>query len=443
MKLKTWIFFIALILIASGAVYANTVVNQISHDISITSENIYGDQAVMDGVSIGLSYEAESSLRWDSNIRYDAKNIATDTELTKGNFNTWENVVSAIGMEPTGEYTNDQLVENFIRDTYCKEAGGKYADGRGYFYIKGEAVYPADYLEDYGEYPTPQGELPDINAVFTMDYDIYEGTDFITRPLKDSIRPITEFEEGCEIMDLGLSKDAKCLEVIYKKSDDVRIRIVDAASGEMIYDDRIGLSDDEFNVLFPEDMEESAEDAVIVFSDKGFTLVAEEAGKYAKVIEKSFDSNDGPETLGRWYEANPYRFKKTFFDGDKLVFAYRIAATDPIYENYKGTAVIAYERDGLKYIGTIGSELNDIKGVKALDFYAVDYELGQFVGVDIDVLSKDTTVGKEYVASKEYREVADRLEEVQLAEDKKYPMNNLYVNSGDGYYTVEYIRMGD
>ncbi len=317
MKIKTWLFFILLVALACGAAYANASVDKIGNDIGITAETIYGDQTAVEGISVGLSFETSDSLLWKSDVTFGAKNIDVNTDFTKGSFDTWDKIVSEVGIADEKGDDNDDPADH-IRETLGKAAA-----------------------------------------------DI-------------------ELEDGSVIVE--------------------------------------------------------SEDEIILFNDKGFTVLKKDSENYSVALRREFTAEDSPAALGRWFENNPYRQLKTYYDGQRLAVTFRIAQPDPLYQSHKGTAVIVYTADGLEYIGVLGSELYDIHGVNASDYYAKCYELGQFVGVDIDVLVGETGSGSYYEPNEEYREVAERMEKEELAENEKYPVNDLFFNSGDGYYSIDYIR---
>ena len=214
MKIKTIIFFILLIALVGGMVWVNGEADKINNDIGIAADTIYGDQTAASGLDIGLSFETNGSLLWKSNVAFSGKGIDVNSEFTKGSFDTRNKLFSE--MHGATDYDNDQLLERYVRETYGKEPVGIYSEGKGYFYITGDAIYGSEYGDEGEAIPEPTGTLPESNSVFTMDYDTYEGTDFITRPEDGSLRSITDFSDDEKILSIGLYEVGSNLECVYQ-----------------------------------------------------------------------------------------------------------------------------------------------------------------------------------------------------------------------------------
>ena len=440
MKIKTIIFFILLIALIGGMVWVNGEADKINNDIGITVDTIYGDQTAASGIDIGLSFETNGSLLWKSNVAFRGNDTDVNTEFTKGSFDTWDKISDE--MHGATDYDKDQLLERYIRETYGKEAVGIYSEGKGYFYITGDAVYSSYLGYDEDSIPEPTGTLPEGNSVFTMEYDTYEGTDFITRPMDGSLRSITEFGDDEKILNIGLSEDGSILECIYKKENEIFLRALSTANGEILTDEKVLKEAGDIYTYYPKDLETG--DITMIANDKGFLIYENKDGNLSKVMDRSFTKEDGPETMGRWYENNKYRCRKVYYDGERLAVSFRIARPDPSYQEHKGTAVLVYDKDDLKYVGVIGSELYGIKDVSAPDYYATDYEFGKFIGVDTDVLVTEYTDGSRlYEPNEEVKAVQKRIREADEAEGLDSPTDRVFDMMGLGYYDIEYIKKGD
>ena len=440
MKIKTIIFFILLIALVGGMVWVNGEADKINNDIGISVDTIYGDQTATDGIDIGLSFETNESLLWKSNVAFRGNDTEANTEFTKGSFDTQDKLFSE--MHGATDYDNDQLLERYVRDTYGREPVGIYSEGKGYFYITGDAVYSSYLGYDEDSIPEPTETLPEGNSVFTMDYDTYEGTDFITRPEDGSLRSITDFGDDEKILSIGLSEDGSRLECIYKKGNDINLRAVSTDSGEITTDEKVLEEAGDIYIYYPKDLEVG--DVTMIANDESFLIYENRAGNLSKVIERSFDKEDGPDTLGRWYEDNKYRCRKVYYDGERLAVSFRIARPDPFYKDHKGTAVLVYSRDDLEYVGVIGSELYGIRDVSAPDYYATEYEFGRFIGQDMDELVTEYTDGSRwYEPNEEYKAVQKRNEEADEEEGLDSPTDQVFDTMGLGYYDIEYIKKGD
>jgi hypothetical protein len=275
-----------------------------------------------------------------------------------------------------------------------------------------------------------------------MEYDTYEGTDFITMPKEGSLRSITDFGADEKILSIGLSEDGSFLECIYKKGNDIYLRAVSTDSGEITTDEKVLKEAGDIYAYYPKDLETG--DITMIANDKGFLIYENKDGNLSKVMERSFDEEDGPDTLGRWYEDNKYRRRKVYYDGERLAVSFRIARPDPIYKDHRGTAVLVYSGDDLEYVGVIGSELYGIRDVSAPDYYATAYEFGRFIGQDMDELVTEYTDGSSlYVPNEEYKAVQDRNLKADEEEGLDSPTDQVFDTMGLGYYDIEYIKKGD
>ena len=441
MKIKTVIFFILLIALIGGMVWVNGEADKINNDIGIAADTIYGDQTAASGLDIGLSFETNGSLLWKSNVAFRGNDTDVNTEFTRGSFDTWDKVTMGFGVSTTPHDNNDAL-ESYVRDTYGKEPVGIYSEGKGYFYITGDAVYSSYLGYDEDSIPEPTGTLPEGNCVFTMEYDTYEGTDFITRPKDESLRSITDFGDDERILSIGLSEDGSHLECIYQKGNDIYLRAVSTGSGEITTDEKVLKEAGDIYAYYPKDLETG--DITMIANDKGFLIYENKDGNLSKVMERSFHEEDGPDTLGKWYEDNKYRRRKVYYDGERLAVSFRIARPDPFYKDHRGTAVLVYEGDDLGYVGVIGSELYGIRDVSAPDYYATEYEFGRFIGQDMDELVTEYTDGSRwYEPNEEYKAVQKRNQEADKEEGLESPTDQVFDTMGLGYYDIEYIKKGD
>ena len=367
MKTKTCVFLVLLIVLLAGAGISGTAFGNTLQDPGIGIETLYGDLSSLDGVKVGLSYVTYDSLLWKSEVTFAKDGFSADTDFRYVDplkdqrwYNKWTD----------RETLKDKDVRTDVKKAFGLRVRALAGDKTGYF-------YPAEGAD------TDKAEgLPEGNGVYAMDYGS-TNVEYAVNPIEGSVRLLADLGPGSIVRSIGYSEDGKYLEIFYEKDGMLRAGAVDLGSEKTVSD--IGLvpldkTGEEMYFYYPADLNaEGISDIAMAASDKGFTLLANEDGKLTKAVERKFTKDDGPEGFADWTRKKAYRWLKTSYDGDRLVFCFRIAGRDVINKKLSGTGITAYDRDGLRYAGVITSELISLERAKIRDFYEEMYDPGWFV----------------------------------------------------------------
>ena len=404
MKNKTIIFLVLLVVLFAGALGSGAVFGQTDSDPGISIETLYGDMSALDGLKVGMSYVTHESLYWKTEAAFDKGSMTTSSDFRYVNplkdknwYNSWTD----------RENKRDKSVRVDVKELFSIRVKALAGEKTGYFY----APEDTDFSKTEG--------LPEGTGVYAMDYESSGNVDYVTNPVRESVRLIADLGEGSTVKSIGFTEGEKYLEVFYTDGKSLKVMTIEVSSEKILSDialmpaDEMGEDPDYY---YDSDLgSEGVSDISMAASEKGFVLLVNDNGKLTKAVERTFRKDDGPEGFANWTRKKAYRWLRTNYDGDRLVFCFRIAGMDEVNDRFSGTGITAYNKDGLKYVGVITTELIDMDKAKIRDFYEEMYDPGWLdkgegiVGNEIssEIWEKATEEGKINQETGEFYDPAD------------------------------------
>ena len=367
MKNKTIIFLVLLVVLFVGALGSGAVFGQTDGDPGINIETLYGDMSALDGLKVGMSYVTHESLYWKSEVSFENGSMASSSDFRyikplkdQNWYNSWTD----------RENKRDKSVRMDVKELFSLRSGALAGEKKGYFYVAEDA----DISKAEG--------LPAGSGIYAMDYESSGNVEYVTNPVKDSVRLIADLGEGSTVKSMGFTEDEKYLEVFYVDGESLKVMTVDVSSEKTVSDMCLmpmeEMGEDPYYYYASDLGSEDVSDISMAASEKGFVLLKNENGKLTKAVERQFTKDDGPEGFANWTRKKAYRWLRTNYDGDRLVFCFRIAGMDAVNNRLSGTGVAAYGKEGLRYVGILTTELSSLDKAKIRDYYEEMYDPGWF-----------------------------------------------------------------
>ncbi len=381
MKVKAGVFTILLILLISIAIFANIEVSGMDNGLSHSLETLYGNENVLDGLKIGLYYDAPGGLLFRSDLIFSKDGSFKEKTKTSPSEDDSVRTTSRYN-DPDAISNDDKVLAKWVHCHTGKKVISKRYGSHGFFYIGTDTDSVSDYYDNDIEYSIWKDiALPDMNGVFAVDYTGSADSPYLQTPNSETIRSIAEFKDDCVIKKMGFSKDGRFLEILYFEEGLLKIKVLDIESEELtdetvLFDEEATLNN--LNVYFPgslytDETEEKNCDYTIVSCDKGFCLIDNSRKMPEITINAEFGEEDGPNVLGTWLVKDEFRHRRVCYDGERFTSVQRVVKTDPVYNEFKGISILVYGKDGLEYAGIVDSNLYERQTENLIDAYAREY----------------------------------------------------------------------
>ena len=386
MKIKAGVFIILLIILICGAVYANSEVSAIDNGLSHNLETIYGDEDVLDGLQVGLKYLTPKNLTFSSELSFRKGGTFEESTITS------TTKTEDAGIDETSIYympglymSGDEKLSKWVYDHTGIYAKGVRHENKGFFYLIPDAedvifegyLYDEDGMTSTEKANPEKIELPEGNGIYAVDYTESPTASYVVSPNADTIVLIGRLDEDCTVRMMGITRDGRFLEIFYTEDGLLKMRTLDTSSGDLSNETVLFKEDDvsrDLTIYFPEELKsDDEEDYTIVSCGKGFYVVDNSCEKPEIAIKAIYGEADGPDVMGKWLERNESRCRRVWYDGDRLVSLQRVMKKDPVFKDHKGTSVLVYGKDGLEYVGIIGSGIYEKNNDQLYDAYANEY----------------------------------------------------------------------
>ena len=404
MKIKTVLLLILALLLVGGAAYANSKIIDIGDELESSLDHdlqtLYGDENALDGVGLDLSYVAADSIEWDSALDFTGGEIREANRLRDYTESRYE--MYGYGWDYRYQ-TPDEKVMQWVYDNFGIVNFSRRLGDKAYFYkaddFPKDFVYTETYYEGQEKTKPEKGKLPEGNGVYLMEYLSSPGAEYVKNPDKEGVRLLVKLGSDAEVKAMGFSKDEKYLEVIYSEGGRVCLKVVVLETEKEVASiDLMDAGDDDpMHVFLPGEIKVGSDDAAeadaseltLVAGSEGLVLVENKGGNFAKVVDRKFDEKDSFAALGDWLNKSDKRRNAIAYDGERLIMLSRIVKSDPLYDDHKGTLVMMYSGEDLKYSGIITSTLYRSEDKRLKDYFALTYENKYEEDQDYEWLDQD------------------------------------------------------